>query len=188
MDYLHLSLRPRNPSWIWIRYIQYATIGTPLCHPQNWLCRCDALFRSRHLALISPLDHINGDNARLSRNPPDTQNSRWLQGLFPPTANKTFAKLRRTQFFARPTIRAAFSTFSWLHFVTSLTSSPMRLAAQKQTKYSMLQIKPLCKDISTSTSWTFSFKYPTTISEGITHLARKQLNVNTHTYVTTYPR
>ena len=35
-------LRPRNPSWIWIRYIQYATTGTTLCHPQNWLCRCDA--------------------------------------------------------------------------------------------------------------------------------------------------
>ncbi len=54
MDSLRLSLRP---IWIWIRYIQYATTGTTLCHPQNWLCRCDALFRSRHLALISPLGH-----------------------------------------------------------------------------------------------------------------------------------
>ena len=35
-------LRLRNPSWIWIKYIQYATTGTTLCHPQNWLCRCDA--------------------------------------------------------------------------------------------------------------------------------------------------
>ena len=59
-------LRPRNPSWIWIRYIQYATTGTTLCHPQNWLCRCDSLFRSRHLALNSPLGHFNRDNARLS--------------------------------------------------------------------------------------------------------------------------
>ena len=42
--------------------------GTTLCHPQNWLCRCDALFRSRHLALISTLGHFNGDNARLSPN------------------------------------------------------------------------------------------------------------------------
>ena len=86
--------------------------GTTLCHPQNWLCRCDALFRSRHLALISPLGHFNGDNARLSPNPPDAQNWRWLQSLFPPTANKTFAKLRRTPSLARLTIRAAFSTFS----------------------------------------------------------------------------
>ena len=68
MDSLRLSLRPRNPGWIWIRYIQYATIGTTLCHPQNWLCWCDALFRSRHLALISPLGHFNGDNTRLSPN------------------------------------------------------------------------------------------------------------------------
>ena len=55
-------------SWILIRYIQYATTGTALCHPQNSLCRCDALFRSRHLALISPLGHFNGDNACLSPN------------------------------------------------------------------------------------------------------------------------
>ena len=34
------------------------------------------------------------------------------KSLFPPTANKTFAKLRRTQPLARPKIRAAFSTFS----------------------------------------------------------------------------
>ena len=37
-----ISFRPRNPSWTWFRYIQYATTGTTLCHPQNWLCRCDA--------------------------------------------------------------------------------------------------------------------------------------------------
>ena len=53
-----IYFRPRNPSWIWMRYIQYATTGTTLCHPQNWLCRCDVLFLSRHLALISPLGRI----------------------------------------------------------------------------------------------------------------------------------
>ena len=42
----------------------------------------------------------------------------------------------------------------------------MRLAAQTQAKYSMLQIKTIPKNISTSTSWTFSFIYLTTISEG----------------------
>ena len=46
-------LRPRNPSWIWIRYIQYATTGTTLCHPQNCLCRCDALF-----PLSTPSSHF----------------------------------------------------------------------------------------------------------------------------------
>ena len=46
-----------------------------------------------------------------------------------------------------------------------LTTFPTRLAAQTQTTYSMLQIKTIPKNISTSTSWTFSFIYPT-ISEG----------------------
>ena len=59
--------------------------GTTLCHPQNWLCRCDAQLSSRHLALNSPLDHFNGHNAHSSQIP-DTWNSRWLQSSFPPTA------------------------------------------------------------------------------------------------------
>ena len=37
-------------------------------HRNNWLCQCDASFRSRHQALNSPLGHFNGDNARLSPN------------------------------------------------------------------------------------------------------------------------
>ena len=59
--------------------------GTTLCHPQNWLCRCDAQLSSRHLALNSPLGHFNGDNAH-SPQIPDTRNSRWLQSSIPPTA------------------------------------------------------------------------------------------------------
>ena len=45
----------------------------------------------------------------------------------------------------------------------------------------MLQIKTIPKNISTSTSWTFSFIYLTSFSEGLINLARKQLNVNTLT-------
>ena len=36
--------------------------GTTLCHPHNWLCRCDTLLSSWHLALNLPLGHFNGDN------------------------------------------------------------------------------------------------------------------------------
>ena len=63
MDSLHLlSLRPRNPCWIWIRYIQYTTRRNNfMSPPPKWLCRCDASSRSRHLALISPLGNLNGD-------------------------------------------------------------------------------------------------------------------------------
>ena len=46
----------------------------------------------------------------------------------------------------------------------------------------MLQIKTIPKNISTSFILKLlPFIYLTTISEGITNLARKQLNVNTHT-------
>ena len=113
MDSLRLfSLRPRNPSWIWIRYIQYAT------HRNNFMSSPKLAMSMRCLIpLPVPSSHFTS-RQRLSPKPPDTQNSLWLQSLFPPTANKTFAKLRRTQFLARPTIRATFSTLSYLHFVS----------------------------------------------------------------------
>ena len=79
--------------------------GTTLCHPQNWLCRCDAQLSSRHLALNSPLGHFNRDNARLSiRRPKLTVTPKFISF----NGNMAFAKLRRTQSLARPTIRAAF--------------------------------------------------------------------------------
>ena len=60
---------------------------------------------------------------------------------------------------------------------------PFSRGLQHKTKYSMLQIKTIPKNILTLTSWNFSplhtFIYLATISEGITNLARKQLNVNT---------
>ena len=85
-------------------------------------------FRSRHLALISPLDHLNGDNARLStRRTKLTMTPKFISS----NGNMAFAKLRRTQSLARPTIRAAFSTFPYLHFVSLHTIFPTRLAAQK---------------------------------------------------------
>ena len=112
-------------------------------------------------------------------NPPDAQNSRWLQSLFPPTANMAFAKLRRN------TIpRTTHDTRCFLNSIISpfrllLTTFPTRLAAQTQTKYSMLQIKTIPKNtFRLRTSWNFSPLLT------ITNLVRKQLNVNTHTCVT----
>ena len=82
--------------------------GTTLCHPQNWLCRCNAQLSSRHLALNSPLGHFNGDNARLS---PNTRHTKLTvtPKFISFNGNMASAKLRRTQSLARPTIRAAFS-------------------------------------------------------------------------------
>ena len=69
MDSLRLIyFRPRNPSWIWIRYVQHAFHK----HHRNLLCRFERHYRSRQVP-ISPLVHCNGDNARLSPETPDTR-------------------------------------------------------------------------------------------------------------------
>ena len=51
--------------------------GPTLCHPKNWLCRSERNSALDTLATISPLAHINGDNAY---SPPDTRykTTQWL--------------------------------------------------------------------------------------------------------------
>ena len=142
MDSLRLiSLRPRNPSWIWIRYIQYATTGITVCHPQNWLCRWDAQLSSRHLALNSPLGHFNGDNARLSTN---AQNSWWLQSSFPPT----WLSLNYSEHNPSHVRRHVLSSQLYHISISSpYSQSFLRdLQHKKQTQYSMPQIKTIPKN------------------------------------------
>ena len=109
MDFFRLiCFRPRNPSWIWIRYIQYATTGTTLCHPQNWLCRCDAFIPLSTPSSHFTLGHFNGDNARLStRRTKLTVTPKFISS----NGNMAFSKVQRTQSLARPTIRTAFLNF-----------------------------------------------------------------------------
>ena len=104
------------------------------------------LFRSRHLALNSPLGHFNGDNTRLS--PKSTRHTKLTvtPKFISSNGNMAFAKLRRTQSLARQTTRAVFSTLSYLHFVTILPAFLRDLQHKKQTKYSMLQIKTKTKN------------------------------------------
>ena len=66
------------------------------------------LFRSRHLALNSPLSHFNGDNACLS-----TRRTKLTvtPKLISSNDNMAFAKLRLTQSLARLTIYTAFLNF-----------------------------------------------------------------------------
>ena len=76
--------------------------------PQIGYFNAMPLFRSRHLALNSPLGHFNGDNARLStRRTKLTVTPKFIST----NGNMAFAKLRRTQSLTRPTIRAAFLNF-----------------------------------------------------------------------------
>ena len=90
-----ISLRPRVPSWIWIRWIQYATHRNNFTSPpklamptvmQNSAPTPSYFFTGQHLLEIFTL---LPETTR-------TRNSRWLQRFSPQTANMTFATLWRT--------------------------------------------------------------------------------------------
>ena len=86
------------------------------------------LFRSRHLALISPLGHFNGDNARFStRRTKLTVTAKFISS----NGNMVFAKLRRTQSLARPTIRTTYLNLLITPFRLYTRNLATRLAAQK---------------------------------------------------------
>ena len=117
--------------------------GTTLYHPQNWLCRFDAQFSSRHLALNSPLGHFNGNNAH-SPQIPDTRNSRWIQSSIPPIATwlslnygeHNPSHVRRHTLPSQPSQPSHKSISSpYRLFTHNLSTSP---AAQTQTTFSML--------------------------------------------------
>ena len=74
MDSLAIFLRPRVPTWMWIRYIQYATHTNNFTSPQNWLCWLRCRISLRHQALISPLGNIFWRHARFSPKQPEPQN------------------------------------------------------------------------------------------------------------------
>ena len=94
------------------------------------------LFCKRHLALSSPLGHLNGDNAN---SPPDAQKARWH-----PQFN---SYNRRTQSLTRPTTHAAiWTSHNSISSSYSQAYSPRVSQHQKQTQYSMLQIKPISKN------------------------------------------
>ena len=136
--------------------------------------RC-LIFRSRHLALNSPLGHFNGDNARLStRHTKLTVTPKFISS----NGNMAFAKLRHA---------SRYALFSQLYHIS--ISSPYSqtflrdLQHKKQTQYSMLQIKTIPKNtFRLSASY---FLIPPFISH---NLARKQLNVNTPTRYKYFPR
>ena len=61
--------------------------GTTLCHPKIGYVNAMLLFRSRHLAINSPLGHFNGDNAYSPLPKYHTHKTHGdIQGSFPPTA------------------------------------------------------------------------------------------------------
>ena len=124
-----ISLRPRVPSWIWIRWIQYATQRNNFTSPPK-----TAMSTSMQNFAPTPSDFPSGqhflETFTLLPETTRTTNSRWLQRFSPQTANTTFATLWRTYL-----PRTSNNTRSFLHSITTsfrfLTSFlPTRLTAQ----------------------------------------------------------
>ena len=96
-----------------------------------------------------------------------------------------FVELQRTQSLTRPMTHAAISTsHNSISSPYSQSYSPRVLQHQKQTQYSMLQIKPISKKhISTIAILLLhhhlSFIYPTSSSEG-PHKLREEVTKHTH--------
>ena len=113
--------------------------------------------------------------------PQTTRNTnwRWLQSLFPPTVNITFATYCEHTSLARPTTQRCYLNFLITpfrlftpflsHEACNTDANSILHAAIKNSKkhFDILEL--------------LSFIY-------LTNLVRKQLNVNTHTHVTTFPR
>ena len=99
--------------------------GTTLCHPKM------LLFRSRHLAIYSPLGHFNGNNAY---SPPQKYQTHETHGDIQSSIPSTATWLSPPYGEHNPS------------HVSILTTSPRVLRHQKQTQYSMPQIEPISKN------------------------------------------
>ena len=97
--------------------------GPTLCYPKNWLCRSERNSALDTLAIISPLAHINGDNAYPSKN--QIQN-------YTVTLNTSLT---------RPTTRCHLN-FPLSHFVSNTNKPKLHeFCSTKSKPYSKLQIK-----------------------------------------------
>ena len=68
--------------------------GTTLCHPQNWLCWCNALFRSRCYIHIYILDtYWCNDNRRTNKRRTQRDARRFLYNILPLTLLQGFERV-----------------------------------------------------------------------------------------------
>ena len=156
--------------------------------PPNWLCRSERNPALDTLATISPLVHINGDNA-YSPQIPDTKLTvtskvqfLQLQHVFRQNAKNIIPHVRR-------------HTLPSQLLITQFrlnTHKPSRvLQHQKQTQYSMLQIKTYSQKPILTLAILLLLHHSTFIShklhEGLTTLS-EETTQRKHTFVTTYPR
>ena len=93
-------------------------------------------------------------------------NSRWLQSLFPPTANMTFATYCEHTSLTCPTIHTAISILSLLHFISTSFLSHEACSTNANSIFHAF-IKNYHKNISTS-YFSLLFLYFSQLSEEIT--------------------
>ena len=90
-----ISLRPRVPCWIWIRWIQYATHRNKFTSPPKL-----AMSTVIQNSALTPSYFLTGqhflETFTLLLETTRTTNSRWLQRFSLQTANTTFTTLWRT--------------------------------------------------------------------------------------------
>ena len=115
-----------------------------------------------------------------------TRNSRWHPKFNSYNCNMSFVENQRTQSLTHPTTHAAITTFSTSHNSISSQYSPRVLQHQRQTQYSMLQIKTLSLN-TFRPSASYLLHHPPFISHnlarGITTLSGETTQ-RKHTYVT----
>ena len=121
--------------------------GTALCHPKIGYVNATLLFRKRQLALNSPLGHFNGDQRMPS--PQVTRHTKLhgdIQSSIPTTATCLSSKCNEhnPSHVRRHTLPSQPSQL----LITQFCLNTARvLQHQKQTQYSMLQIKTLSSNI-----------------------------------------
>ena len=118
--------------------------GTTLRHPQNWLCRLRCRISLRHQALISPLGHIF---PRPHASPRNNQKHKLTvtPKFISPNSKPDFRYILRIYFPRTSNNTRCYLNFLITPFRLFTSFLPTRLAAQTQTKYSMLQLKTTIK-------------------------------------------
>ena len=162
--------------------------------PQNWLCRSERNPALDTLACNSPLVHLNGDNA-YSPQIADTQNYtvtskvQFLQLQQCLSSKKKNKKNHNPSHVRRHTLPSQPSQHLITPFRLHTHNLSRVLQHEKQTQYSMLQIKTLIlKHISTLTKLLHHPPFIShKLSEGLTTLS-EETTQRKHTYVITYPR
>ena len=134
------------PTDVFMCSFDVCSLYTTLCHPKIGYVNAMLLFRSRHLAIKSPLSHFIGD--QLTPLHQTHKNHGDSKVHFPPTATwlslnyseHNPSHVRRHTLPSQPSHLYHISISS-PYRLSGLTTFPRILQHKKQTQYSMLQIK-----------------------------------------------